>query len=263
MALPSDQLRTAAKEKGKAVHIAHTWKDHLWDMGSKPDIPADTVLTPGSTEETPGDSSDGEDNDDNEGNVTPPPQSDSPSSPSPEPFISYTAAEVTELLDKALLQAIKTSLIGSSFPIPATQFYSNSILPSRPAFPTLVVSPAGYTPSLSKDAPTVTTDITIKTSTHKSLTTFLKAAEKNLLLTLKPPQKNQPDVLVTSVNASHPSVAAHMTFATLKELETMAAKKAAREEKEREILAHKEIEIRELWKPHQTSIELFEGMDAR
>ncbi|PPQ94260.1 hypothetical protein CVT25_004917 [Psilocybe cyanescens] len=261
MALPSDQLRTAAKEKGKAVHIAHTWKDHLWDMGSRPDIPEDTLLNSGSAEEAPGDASEDED-------PTPPPQSESPSGSTPEPSgasqsVSYTAAEITELLDQALLQAIRTalkSLPSSSFPIPATQFYSNYILPSRPAFPTLVVSPAGFTPSSSNEPPTVTTDITIKTSTHKSLTTFLKAAEKNSLLTLKPPQKNQPDVLVTSVNTSHPSVDAHTTFATLKDFETTAAKKAAREEKEREKREGKEIEIRELWKPHQTSVDLFEGM---
>ncbi|KAH9477154.1 Eukaryotic translation initiation factor 2D [Psilocybe cubensis] len=264
MALPSDQLRTAAKEKGKAVHIAHTWKDHLWDMGSKSDIPDDTTISTGPGEETAGDSSDGENEDEGKSSATPPPHSDGPVSPSPEPSVTYSAAEVTELLDKSLLQAIKTSLPGSSFPIPATQFYSNYILPSRPAFPTLIVSPAGYIPSSSprSDAPTVITDITIKTSTHKSLTAFLKVAEKASLLTLKPPQKNQPDVLVTSVNGSHPSVVDHASFVTVKDIETTAVKKAAREEKERESQAHKDIEIRELYKPHQTSIELFEGMGA-
>jgi translation initiation factor 2D len=47
MALPSDQLRSSekGKGKGKAVLVVHAWKDFLFDMGSKSDLPADTILT--------------------------------------------------------------------------------------------------------------------------------------------------------------------------------------------------------------------------
>ncbi|KDR74004.1 hypothetical protein GALMADRAFT_250730 [Galerina marginata CBS 339.88] len=264
MALPSDRLRTAAGGKGKAVHIAHTWKDHLWDMGSKKDIPEDTLLTTNSVEEVDQEQ-DQEWNDDE--TATMPPASENPASPTPDApsSISYTAAEVSELLNKTLLQAISTqlkSLPTSAFPIPATLFYSNYILPSRPAFPTLVLPPATlpqYT-SQSDDPPSVDTDITIKSSTHKSLTAFLKAAEKASLLTLKPPQKNQPDVLITSVNGKHPSVVGHKPFVMVKDLELKAAKIAAREEKERESQSTKEVQIRELWKPHQSTVDLFAGM---
>ena len=271
MALPSDQLRSSAKEKGKAVLVVHAWKDFLFDMGSKTDLPADTILTTSSTQEQEDDS---REKDEEGGTATLPPPSDKPPSPTPEPAgaptsVSYNAGEVTELLNKALLQAISTSLKSlpsSSFPIPATLLYTNHILPSRPAFPTLVVSPASWSENLlsgSTDAPHIDTDITIKASSHKSLTTFLKGAEKSALLTLKSPQKQQPDVLVTSVNASHPDVIHHTPFVTVRDLELKAAKKAAREEKEKESRSSREVEIKELWKPHQSTVELFEGMGGK
>ncbi|KAF9478572.1 eukaryotic translation initiation factor SUI1 family protein [Pholiota conissans] len=262
MALPSDQLRSPVKEKGKAVHVIQTWKDHLWDMGSKGDIPADTVL-----DQEGEDISDSEDEKggSNEAAATPPPASPAPEESEESNSATYTPAEVTELLHKALLQAISTTLKvlpSSSFPIPATQLYSNYILPCRPAFPTLVIPPSEDAPRIqSKEAPHVETEITIKASSHKSLTTFLKAAEKASLLTLKPPQKQQPDVLITAVNVAHPEVASHKPFATAKDIELTAAKKAAKEEKANE--AGKELEVRELWKPHQSTVELFEefGVD--
>lgn len=42
MALAGDQIRRV--EKGKAVNIVHTWKDHLWEMGGKGDPPAPRVI---------------------------------------------------------------------------------------------------------------------------------------------------------------------------------------------------------------------------
>jgi len=264
MALPSDQLRSSTKGKGKAVLVVHAWKDFLFDMGSKTELPANTILTSSSAQEHEDDS---HEKDGGRGTATSPP-------PTPEPTetatsVSYNADEVTELLNKALLQAISTTLKSfpsSSFPIPATLFYTNHILPSRPAFPTLVIPPASWAENLlngSTDAPHIDTDITIKASSHKSLTTFLKAAEKSALLTLKSPQKQQPDVLVTLVNGSHPEVVHHTPFVTLKDLELKAAKKAAREEKEKGSQSNGKIEIKELWKPHQSTVELFEAMGEK
>ena len=185
--------------------------------------------------------------------------------------ISYSPQEVTELLNKSLLQAISTtlsSLTPSGFPITATLLYTNHILPSRPAFPYLVIPPtkfAGGSDRLSDESrPQVDTEITIKSSSHKSLTTFLKAAEKASLVTLKVPQKHQPDILVTSVNISHQTVQEHIAFVTVRDLELKAAKKAAREEKVKEALAaNSHVGIKELWKPHLVSVVLFEGMGAR
>ena len=270
MALSSEQLRSSEKGKGKAVLIIHAWKDFLFDMGSKSDLPSDTILTTSSAQEHEDDS---RERDEQGGTATLPPPSEKPPSPTPQDgastSVSYKAGEVAELLNKALLQAISTSLKSlpsSSFPIPATLLYTNHILRSRPAFPTLVVSPASWSETLltgSTDPPHIDTDITIKTSSHKSLTTFLKGAEKSALLTLKSPQKQQPDVLVTSVNALHPDVIHHAPFVTVRDLELKAAKKAAREEKEKESRSSREVEIKELWKPHQSTVELFEGMGGK
>ena len=273
MALPGDQIRKAAQGKGKAVHIFHTWKDYLWDMGSKKDIPENSVLTDNSATEQDACSVDIEEEKDASEVSSPPIENASGPTPA-EPVnlttISYSPQEVTDLLNKSLLQAISTTLSSlppSGFPIAATLLYTNHILPSRPAFPFLVVPPTNFaedSDSLSGESrPHIDTEITIKSSSHKSLTTFLKAAEKASLLTLKAPQKQQPDILVTSVNVSHQAVEEHTAFVTVRDLELKAAKKAAREEKEKEALPANNLEIKEFWKPHQISIDLFEGMGAR
>ena len=276
MALPSVEIRSAGK-KGKAVLVIHTWKDHLWDMGSKQDVPEDTILTtsngemneqnPKSPLPSAGDTVDG-----SAAPLAPEPTSESSSVSGPESepsrSITYTPQEVTELLQMALLQAISenlSSLPSSAFPMPATILYSNFLLPSRPAFPTRILAPADFVPdgSTANDPRPIETEITIKTSSQKSLTAFLKAAEKRGLLTLKTPQKQQPDVLVTSVNASHPSVQSHESFVTIKILELKAAKKAAREEKEKGVQGNREVQVKELYKPHQSTVDLFEEIGAR
>jgi len=78
------------------------------------------------------------------------------------------------------------------------------------------------------------------------------------LLSLKSSPK-QSDVLVTAVNASHPSVEAHRKYVALGDVEAKAAKKALREEKLKEVetSARREVGIRELWKPHLSSVALF------
>jgi len=271
MALPSNQLKPAGK-KGKAVLIIHTWKDHLWEMGSKGDMPEDTILDTAAAEEE----AEAEDRPSTK-EETPAPTGESSSAQPREVAMSitFTPDEVTELLNKALLQAVSESLSSappSVFPMPATIFYTNHILPSRPAFPTTVLTPVCLVNSEgepftleTRRPPPVETDITIKSSSHKSLTTFLKAAEKSGLLTLKPPQKQQPDVLVTWVNPSHPNVKSHKPFVTIKSVELKEAKKAERTERsERENQAKSgEVQIKELWKPHQSTLNLFEAMGAR
>jgi translation initiation factor 2D len=262
MALPSDQLKVDGKEKGKAVHIIHTWKDHLWDMGSKGDIPEATSIH-SSTDETASHSVDQTDvlEDalsspvDTLSNLTildPPTSEPLPTLP------SYTSQEVTTLLHMSMLQAISDAIPASSFPIPATAFYTNYILPSRPAFPSSILPPSETSPDSAR--PFGATEITIKTSSHKSLTTFLKAAEKAYILTLKAPQKHsqQPELLITSVNETHPSVSGHHLYETVRDIEEKAARRALRE-KEREQQGES-LAVRELWKPHQASLNLFEEM---
>ena len=274
MALPGDQIRKAAQGKGKAVHIYHTWKDNLWDMGSKKDIPENSVLPDSSVTvpEPPRTADIAETRDADKASSSPREDASGlgPEESIASSTISYSPQEVTDLLNKSLLQAISTTLSSlppSGFPIPATLLYTNHILPSRPAFPFIVLPPTNSVEDpdrLSDKSPHVVTEITIKSSSHKSLTTFLKAAEKASLLTLKAPQKQQPDILVTSVNALHQTVQDHIAFVTVREVELKSAKKAAREEKQKEDLAaNNHIEIKEFWKPHLVSIDLFEGIGAK
>ncbi|KAJ7279119.1 eukaryotic translation initiation factor SUI1 family protein [Mycena rebaudengoi] len=262
MALPSDQIENGRKEKGKAVYILHTWKDHLWDMGSKPDLPEPTAFAsePERQESPPPPSEDPTVDD----GASPVDDLAAPAEPPPAP--TYTAGEISTLLHASLLQAISATLAqlpSSAFPLSASVFYESYILPYRPAFPTAVVPLQGVSSPDSDSAPSPQ-DITIKNSAHKSLTAFLKASEKAGLLALKAPGKHaqQTEVVVTSVNAALPAVAGHHSFVTVKDLELRAAKKAVHEErlKEAEEDTGKLVEAKELWKPHLRSLELFEAL---
>ncbi|KAJ7657881.1 eukaryotic translation initiation factor SUI1 family protein [Mycena polygramma] len=258
MALPSDQIQAGRQEKGKAVYILHTWKDHLWDMGSKPDVPE--AVSFAAALEPVQDMA----NDEQPDNASPPPPSEDPGGEVPETAdtppaaTSYTPNEISAFLHASLLQALSTvlsELPASAFPISGSIFYSTYVLPYRPAFPdsVLPIENGSLNPQ----------DITIKTSGHKSLTAFLKSAEKASLLTLKAPPKHgqQTEVVVTGVDSSHSSVMAHRSYVTVKDIEAKAAKKAQREEqlKEEEQDSSHWVEVKELWKPHLRSVELFEA----
>lgn len=265
MALPSDLLRHGGTEKGKAVYVLHTYKDHLWEMGSKMDVPESHLI---SIEEIPGEA---HKEDLTEGGTLPPP-SESTASAEPQADYStqssgpvYTPQEVSSLLQTSLVQALSTTLLGlppSSFPITASTLYTSFILPSRPAFPGSVLPTS---PSAENLEALDSQEITIKTSSHKSLTAFLKSAEKASLLSLKSPPKHaqQSDILITAVNTSHPSVAGHRKYVTVKDIEARAAKRAQQDEKQKEAESSREVEIRELWKPHLTSLSLFDESGKR
>ncbi|KAJ7717576.1 eukaryotic translation initiation factor SUI1 family protein [Mycena metata] len=260
MALASDEIQEGRQEKGKAVFVLHAWKDHLFSMGSKPDVPEAAPFAQ-EPEPVPASPSRREDEADK---ASPPPPSEDPDLSEELPAASlptvpaYTPNEISTLLHASLLQALSTllsELPSSSFPIPASSFFSTYVLPYRPAFPSSVVPCESDSPNPQ--------DITIKTSGHKSLSAFLKSAEKASLLTLKNPPKHgqQTEIVVTSVNASHPSVTAHRAYVTVKDIETRTAKKAQREErlKEAEQDSGHWVEIKELRKPHLRSVELFEA----
>jgi translation initiation factor 2D len=131
MAVPSVEV-TSTRKKGKAVLLIHTWKDHLWDMGSKPEVPEDTILTtPNGEVDDPNSESQvltvGEQQASVEGPsispvAEPTPFCASGSSERLKP-VTYTPQEVTELLNMTLIQAISenlSSLPSSTFPMPAT-----------------------------------------------------------------------------------------------------------------------------------------------
>ncbi|KAJ3775824.1 eukaryotic translation initiation factor SUI1 family protein [Lentinula raphanica] len=273
MAVGSDQLQDSSQEKGKAVLVLHTWKDHLWELGSKKDVPpSEPIKTEDGAEEN-------EDNTNSKAEEEVEDKSNSEMPANLEPVLpevktpTYTPDEVSQLLHMSLVQAITqslSSLPASAFPIPATIFYTNHILPNRPHFPELVLHPSSPHEPPTADSPSTDSpspdpsSITIKTSSHKSLTAFLKHAEKSGLISTKAPQKHstQTDMLVTAVNAAHRDVETHHSFATIGEIEAKAARKAAREEDEKKqrAAANLEFDVQELWKPHLDSVELFEAM---
>jgi translation initiation factor 2D len=283
MALSSEDLKSKsdADEKGKAVLVLHTWKDHLWEMGQKGDVPPSAPLVAG--DKTTGEDEDvadesGEQN--GESKETKQEQGEEVTDAMDSiPKIAYNPQEITELLTKSLIHAIAnqlSSLPKASFPIPASHLYTTYILPCRPAYPPSVLVPSAASTDENKDVDPEEihidpSEITIKASTYKSLSSFLKAAEKSSLLTLKPPKQKSGggDVLITSVNAEHADVVSYkMTkrlFVIVAEIEAKRAKRQAKEaqaEKERE-RSEKEVEIRQTWKPHLGSMSLFEDMDAR
>ncbi|KAF9449080.1 hypothetical protein P691DRAFT_668180 [Macrolepiota fuliginosa MF-IS2] len=288
MAVSSEDLKvkSEADEKGKAVLVLHTWKDHLWEMGQKGDVPPDVPLALGAASQAASEEGSGEDGSEGQDGVNQGEGGDEDQEDQGEhgpatedadltPKIAYTPQEITDLLTKSLIHTIATqlsSLTHASFPIPASQLYATYILPSRPAYPTSILLPSVVS-SQSADAVDVEdihidpSEITIKASTHKSLTTFLKAAEKLSLLALKATKQKSGggDVLVTGVNAQHADVVAYASgkrFVTIAEIEAKKAKRTAREEKEEEERERsaREVDVRQVWKPHLRSVAIFEDM---
>jgi translation initiation factor 2D len=100
--------------------------------------------------------------------------------------------------------------------------------------------------------PTTSTPIDIKHSSHKSLASFLKSAEKQGFLKLK---DTKSDMMVMSVASSHADVVAHRPYLSLKDVSLRNEKRGQREEEERTRV--KDLEIRELWKPHLQSLKFF------
>ena len=68
-----------------------------------------------------------------------------------------------------------------------------------------------------------------------------------------------------SVSSKHSLVLGHVSFPTVRDIEAKAAKKAAREEKERLAAegSSQEMEVRELWKPHLVTVDLFKGLGGK
>ncbi|OAX35496.1 hypothetical protein K503DRAFT_696918 [Rhizopogon vinicolor AM-OR11-026] len=234
--------------KGKAVFVLHAWKDHLFDMGHKGSPPDPWEMNhPAVTDQHVVD----EDRpDDTQKDVSADPSVDALRSQLEQtqvdddaPATELTKEDVSRILHDALLQAIKTSLStvqNSVLPMTSSTFYSTYILPSRPA------------PSPSQ--PTTSTPIDIKHSSHKSLVSFLKSAEKQGLLKLKDAKS---DVMIISVATSHADVVAHRPYFSLKDIAVRKEKRGQREEEERARV--KELEVKELWKPHLQSLKFFSG----
>ncbi|KAI0656239.1 eukaryotic translation initiation factor SUI1 family protein [Cubamyces menziesii] len=273
MAVSADTLRSAEETdvKGKAVYVLHTWKDALWEMGAskKTDVPAPRELRTAAdiegsdSEESTGESSHAKSGDGPfEANGQPAPQ-DAESAAAEAPSEATTSAngtgegsssstkltaeDISSLLRASLIQAIGTTLSSlppSSFPMPASTFWSSYVLPARPAY---ALEMYGLPDAGAMD---------VKHSTFKNVKAFLKASAKEGLIKLK---ESKSDVMVAAVYPKHPDVASRRSHRTIGDIEAKAKKAEDREQKEREAEEKRkgEIQVSELWKPFDTTVPLF------
>ncbi|KZV70577.1 hypothetical protein PENSPDRAFT_579249 [Peniophora sp. CONT] len=233
MILDGDRIISENITKGKAVNILHTHKDSLWALGSKSSPP----------EPTPVEFSNGRATADlkssQSAGALPAPNTSGQGDDDLPPLIP--GAKVSAALKDALLQVIKSSNSTTpAFPIAASTFYTSHILPSR-AIRTIHSS----------------TPVDIKHSTFKSFGAFLKQSEKQGLLKLKDARG---EVNVLSVNSDADDVILHRIHSTVGDYENTKKKKKEREGK-REAMneaKEKQITVEELWKPHLTTVKLFE-----
>lgn len=174
---------------------------------------------------------------------------------------------MTTLLRSSLLQAIQTTLSSvpqPSFPISPSVFYSTYILPARPLHvrPTSSAPSSSLTPTDLPSSPPTHTPIDIKHSSHKSLSAFLRAAQSQGLIKLK---DNRPDASIVAVSSKHPDVQQHRKYRSVGDEERKERRERVKEEGEREEREKggREMEVEEMWKPHQNSVKLFAEMGVR
>ncbi|CCM00967.1 uncharacterized protein FIBRA_03015 [Fibroporia radiculosa] len=261
MAVPGNTIAQAeqADVKGKAVYVLHAWKDALWEMGhrSRAEVPdplpenpsmsvessdTTTVANNGVSQET-----------DTIVEQAVPTDSTAAALISAETDLpALTAEDVTNCLRSAVLQAIASTLASlppSAFPMPASTFWSSYILPARPYH---APGTRGSTDASAVD---------VKRSTYKSVKAFLKAMAKEGLIKLKDSKGG--DVLVTAVFPKHPAVAGHQLHRSVKDVETKQQRAEDRERKEKEAEEKRkgEIQVTELWKPFEKTLNWFVAAD--
>ncbi|KAI9489297.1 hypothetical protein BDB00DRAFT_981244 [Zychaea mexicana] len=192
MALPTSEIRVRSGMKGKAVHLIHVYRDHLWAMGDKSDPPETVDISDDGDDEYVED--DGGESKPNELQIkddaktvpvdetSEPKEHDEQEEAKPQ----LPVKEVDSVLHAALLQALKFKITSensqSHLPISASTLYSTYILPCRPR-------------GRGSDAD-------IKGSSWKKVQKFLKAMEKTKLLKVK---EQRGEMMVTSVNWMHES----------------------------------------------------------
>ncbi|KAM5538825.1 hypothetical protein V8D89_007547 [Ganoderma adspersum] len=268
MAVSSDTLRSSEERdvKGKAVYILHAWKDALWEMGpsKKADLPAPVEINSSEVETAVGDSAGSGNESAGSAAGSPSPATDvtpaqveegqgdleaqdSTEEPPETKAAALTPEDVSECLRLAIIHSIGTVLADvplSTFPMPASTFWSSYVLPARPA--------AALGPNGLADANL----IDVKHSTHKNVKSFLKACAKEGLVKLK---ETKGDVVVTAVYPQHPAVAARRPHRTIADLEAKAKKAEQREQEEKEAEEKRkgEIHVAELWKPFEATVPFF------
>ncbi|KAK1617564.1 hypothetical protein QYE76_023081 [Lolium multiflorum] len=208
----SDTEALKAGLRGKALRIAHYYKDLLWASADGRYVPnegfyddmvvEDPNFASASQHDSSEDPADGKADADASDNHAGDPSVDSETiedvtagvselnlpeektteEPTEEKEHQHLSTEeIDSLLDKCLLQAIHTNVKDKDLPMPGSTLWSSHILPCRP--------------------PGVTLDI--KKSSHKKLSKWLQSKSSSGLITAKE-DKHKKEVVLTGINRKHP-----------------------------------------------------------
>ncbi|KAG0326656.1 hypothetical protein BGZ99_009238 [Dissophora globulifera] len=238
--------RGGVPSKGKAVHMLHVYKDHLWAMGKQPDFPADwkegSEALLDDKYELRGDEF--KEFDDTtevakilKGVSISDPKDNLPASDD-EPLDTgldtgeLTTEEVDHYLQEALLQVLKFEITEREakelLPLNASTLYSSYILPNR--------------------APGRAAEADIKKSSWKKLTKWLKTAEKQGLIKCK---EIKGDLFLQGVTWGHPQLDVFRGHKTV-------AQQAARQAKVE--AQSSQLQVLEAYQPNGPSTGFFEAV---
>ncbi|KAI9205966.1 uncharacterized protein BJ171DRAFT_500223 [Polychytrium aggregatum] len=275
-AYSADEINAMGKLQGKAVVIAHTYGDHLWQMGDRsepPEIPQNFDDTP---EEL--DSEDETDEIDDADNVAPTDAeidqadavqvsvdsvtdlaaqldevhvdvtADAQDNTVPEEAVEsldddavvITAKDMDEFLETAFLTCITTKLAEDPkvLPLHASTLYSNYIIPCR----------------------SLGSIVDIKLSTHKKVGKFLKVMEKKGLVKIK---ERSGETVLVGINFQHPQIVAFQPPKRIAGAEKPAKKPdstTGSAQTSTSALAGETIKTTELLKPHGATLAFFSNL---
>ncbi|KAJ2503128.1 hypothetical protein GGH96_000571 [Coemansia sp. RSA 1972] len=193
MSVDTREIRQVVGAKGKAVRVVHTYRDWLWEAGSKdepPEIPVGSVDAEDSAGvEDPADTTDTTDA--VESAMEDLSVQDAAAESESTTAVHVSPAEMDALLMTSLKQAMATVLnekhTGEQLPIAASTLFSTYMLPNAPR----------------------TAELDVKKSSYKKLAKFLKAMEKHGLLGLK---DIRGEMHIKSLNWTHADLRAYTPY---------------------------------------------------
>ncbi|KAI9500967.1 hypothetical protein BX070DRAFT_195147 [Coemansia spiralis] len=222
-------IQSVSGAKGKAVLITHTYKDYLWEAGSKLELPIIVPEDEQAAEVTRRDVLSSSNANEDEQQI----KGDEKSS-------SIAPSEMDELLFRALKQVMATILDPENasplLPIIASIVYSNYMVPNSPP----------------------EKEVDIKKSTYKKLAKFLKAAEKHGLIKLK---DIRGETYIKSFNWSHQCLANYKPYRVTTNAED-EQKQKPKQQKDNTSSSNS-IDIVQLLKPTHALAPLFDDVGAQ
>lgn len=235
LAVPSADIKTK-QTHGKAVHIIHTVGDALFEMGDKSEPPS---IAPQEREQSQQNTEATIDEAGNQMEATHIDTEDVTVEPAATGNLKVnghddteeiSAAEIDDILTRAALFALhKLGPSPESFPLPASQFYSAHVLPSRPA--------------------SHGSDVDIKKSSFKKVQKFLKTLEKSGYVKVK---DIKGDLVIMSADWNKTDVKDFKPYKTIGDVGTGGS--STKTSPSTQSL----ISIQDCWKPNTKSLAVFQ-----